>query len=570
MNTNKCDLNYDCNDSQICLLNEQNCVDPNDNLIGFEINKKVYYAKSVEEIEDVVQQLVVINKLDLGALKCTVGMNFESEDSEFDTFVGENVRELRKKLSESKENPINLISIINASDGSVYCENFTLLKRYFRQKLYDKNYKGFVHRKGLNEDEIQLLKEEVLENPDRSDLFSNFPLVSGIFIICNHELVNSLNTIVYYLVKLTDIKWRDINFGESVYHNDYRNGDDVHILIPVGDRRFFCNEFKGECQSVFWNTEQEKPLAWDKAVETRDECEKSQCERDDELQDKFSEYVENNNLDGLIEIYSRGGVDINYKNDNRSTYLHIASDNGNLDIVKFLISKGCNMYEVDNNGITALDTAVIYNNLNIVEFFISLGIPVEDSEEHSESALHMACAQGNLEMIKLLLKNGADINKLDENLNTVLHHAATNPDNCEVIQFLIDRGVDVDAQNNKNVTPLFGAMFYKSLENVKCLLENGANINNEDLDGNKVVHIAVLSGSVDILKILIKNNVDISLKNNRGFSPLYYAIKKRNIKMVKHLIKNGASTNNIDNRGTSAVQLANSVRDERIIKLLSE
>ena len=357
MENRKCDLQTDCLESQSCLLSEQRCVNHDDSFIGFELNKKVYYAKSVEEIEEAVQQFVAMNTLDFDALKCTVGMNFEDD---FETFVGKSASELRKELAESKENPINIISMINASDGSVYCENLKFLKQYVRQKLNDKNFNGFVHNKNLNEGEIKKLKEKVLQNPERGNLFSNFPLLSTTFVICDHELVNNLNTIVYYIVKLTNVKWRDINFGMSAYHNEITRGDDVHVLIPVGDRKFYCNKFKGKCQSIFWNTEQDKPLSWDNGFVSREECEKRECKKHDELYDKLYQSILNNNTIKVKKILSYGFPILD-----KYDFLHIACSLNNLDIVKLFVDTGYDFNKKGKGGLTPLHTTT---SIQIAEF----------------------------------------------------------------------------------------------------------------------------------------------------------------------------------------------------------
>ena len=49
---------------------------------------------------------------------------------------------------------------------------------------------------------------------------------------------------------------------------------------------------------------------------------------------------------------------------------------------------------------------------------------------------------------------GADINAVNENGDTALHGAAWRERADSIVQFLVDRGADVDAKNNRDWTPL--------------------------------------------------------------------------------------------------------------------
>lgn len=65
-----------------------------------------------------------------------------------------------------------------------------------------------------------------------------------------------------------------------------------------------------------------------------------------------------------------------------------------------------------------------------------------------ESLLHVAAKNGHLSMLKLLLERGANINIQDESGNTALHYAASNGKK-DVVKYLLDQHADVAIINTK-------------------------------------------------------------------------------------------------------------------------
>jgi ankyrin repeat protein len=60
----------------------------------------------------------------------------------------------------------------------------------------------------------------------------------------------------------------------------------------------------------------------------------------------------------------------------------------------------------------------------------------------------------NLKRVKELLDAGVDVNLVDfDNGSTPLHYACSNGGK-QTIEFLVDRGATVNAQNERGITPL--------------------------------------------------------------------------------------------------------------------
>ncbi len=74
----------------------------------------------------------------------------------------------------------------------------------------------------------------------------------------------------------------------------------------------------------------------------------------------------------------------------------------------------------------------------------------------------------------------------------------------------------------------------------KLLIERGANVNSEDEHGRTPLHYAAMQGNIEAAKVLIENGA-----NNRhdcyGNTPLHYALENNYLEIARFLIANGAS-----------------------------
>jgi ankyrin repeat protein len=97
-------------------------------------------------------------------------------------------------------------------------------------------------------------------------------------------------------------------------------------------------------------------------------------------------------------------------------------------------------------------------------------IDVNALNASGESALMLAALRGQLGWCKRLVERGA---RVQQSGWSAIHYAATGP-NVQVVEFLLDKGADVDAASPNGSTPLMMAARYGSEESVNLLLLRGA------------------------------------------------------------------------------------------------
>ncbi|MBU6447159.1 MAG: ankyrin repeat domain-containing protein, partial [Verrucomicrobia bacterium] len=98
------------------------------------------------------------------------------------------------------------------------------------------------------------------------------------------------------------------------------------------------------------------------------------------------------------------------------TLLHCAALNGQIEVLKYLLSQGADPHLVTPSGQTALHCAALKNQTEAVEYLLSQGCDINAQDKQGSTPLHYAMMHEKTHAAFQLLRQGADphrVNKYD-------------------------------------------------------------------------------------------------------------------------------------------------------------
>jgi ankyrin repeat protein len=114
-----------------------------------------------------------------------------------------------------------------------------------------------------------------------------------------------------------------------------------------------------------------------------------------------------------------------------------------------------------------------------------------------------------------------------------------------IFKALVDAKADINARNDRGMTPLSAAAILENVEAVNALLAAGADPNVVDDNARSALMAASHEGCLDAVSALIAAGADVNHMCSSGTTPLLLAISRRNVDMVSALIAAGADVNHV-------------------------
>lgn len=252
----------------------------------------------------------------------------------------------------------------------------------------------------------------------------------------------------------------------------------------------------------------------------------------------------------MAEQVLDGGANVNYIDDSGVTPLLAAAYEGHLKLVKMLLKKAADVNFV-TLGLRQFAMSKSHAPLNIRDLMAAAS--------RGDTALIAAGRRGHIRVVEYLLERGAQIDLPNRHGEVVVFVAAANGDN-ELLRLLLDNGADANAaefDNRSNQlslakstmgrdSVLMRAVQRGHLDVARTLVDAGADVNYRGFMGKTALYNAVENGRLNIVQYLISQNANVNTASFAGITPLMEAAKTGSLRLTEVLIDTDANVNAIE------------------------
>lgn len=254
------------------------------------------------------------------------------------------------------------------------------------------------------------------------------------------------------------------------------------------------------------------------------------------------------------------------------TALSFAARQGNLEIVKLLLTSGARLEARDADGWTPLIWASKSEHPKVVEFLLYEEVESSSNEdqhlERLNPAMTLACSTGDEDLVERLLLLGVSSNVQDADSGSTALIEASRGGFLGTVKILLKNHGDVNAVNNSKETPLLLAARYGFDEITECLLCANANVEIANEVNQTPLLLAVRYNNEIITRLLLNKGANTNVASNTGETPLLSATRNGNEEITRLLLEQKAHVNKANDSNETPLALAVIYRNMDIIRLL--
>ncbi len=158
--------------------------------------------------------------------------------------------------------------------------------------------------------------------------------------------------------------------------------------------------------------------------------------------EKFYEYCKKCNLDEIKKL----NLNLDDIRSEDNSALRLASSNGNIEVVKYIINKGLTLEDIRSYDNEAFRWACTNGHLEVIKYLIDKGLTIDDIRSIDNQAFRYASKNGYLEVVKYLVNQGLTLEDIRSKDNYVFLRTRLNG-HFEVIKFIEETLEDLEDLN---------------------------------------------------------------------------------------------------------------------------
>lgn len=234
------------------------------------------------------------------------------------------------------------------------------------------------------------------------------------------------------------------------------------------------------------------------------------------MADRIHEATAAGDIARVRMLVEERGAPLTSRDREGNTALHIAAANGDAKLAAVLVDAGAPIDATNNAGATALKMAVEGDHYDLAEWLVSQGAKPGIRASDGSSALSRGWADNRWDFVRFLFLHGIDPNApmpaYHENQEPPLTLAARQGER-EMVAWLLEHGVDVEAKSKYGMSALHEAVRYGYVEVARLLVQHGADVNSGVEAGDPTpLHRAVAGPHPDLelVRLLVDHGADVN------------------------------------------------------------
>lgn len=243
----------------------------------------------------------------------------------------------------------------------------------------------------------------------------------------------------------------------------------------------------------------------------------------------------------LITFFLIKKADIDLKNYDSKTPLHIAIESGSFDAAQTLVSFGANIFARNGEGKTAIDMG-FEKDVSYYDIFITTKTSEIRDAQTGRNLVHYLVQTKNEQGISTCIKKHIPLSVPDNEGLTPLDVAFQDSEDIRSIEIAAEL-----IMNDADPVESDFDYFQTALQN--------RNLNYRFDDGQTPLHLAAIQGHTAVTRYILENNALTNVQDSSGATPLHEAIRYGHTDIAKLLLASGSDPNAKDNLGKTPILL---------------
>ncbi len=208
----------------------------------------------------------------------------------------------------------------------------------------------------------------------------------------------------------------------------------------------------------------------------------------------------------IIETLLLYGANVNIQDRDGNTPLHFALKFEHYELMTTLLHYGADATVANNEGLSAFDTAS-KDEKSIISGVVSL----VDTKAHN---IFETARLGDLNRLVHSIAQHKQLFQTNREKQSLLHLAVLS-NNIKSVLYLLNKGLDIDAEDNDGLTPLIIATSHtRYLDVAILLLDRHATVEHVSSNGHSALSVAIRNNNPEGAKVLIKRGANINIADN--------------------------------------------------------